>query len=101
MSSSLLTSDNSAIVMIDHAVGFGNAFRSTSTTALAWRRARLSSVSPRADPTVWHGPYGSLFSELRAVTGSARVIVREGNFINAFETPEFAAVVESAGHKKL
>jgi hypothetical protein len=28
MSSSALTSDNSAIVMIDHAVGFGNVFRS-------------------------------------------------------------------------
>jgi nicotinamidase-related amidase len=29
------------------------------------------------------------------------VIVREANFINAFETPEFTAVVESAGRRKL
>ena len=36
------------------------------------------------------GPYGPLFSELRIVTGGARVIVREGNFVNAFQTPRFA-----------
>ena len=28
MSSSALTTENSAVVMIDHAVGFGNVFRS-------------------------------------------------------------------------
>jgi hypothetical protein len=42
-----------------------------------------------------------LFSELRAVTGGALVIVRGPGFINAFETPEFAAAVEQTGRRKL
>jgi hypothetical protein len=37
-----------------------------------------------------------MFSELRAVTGDACVIVREGDFINAFQSPEFAAVIQRA-----
>ena len=50
MQPSALTPENSAIVMIDHAVGFGNVFRSmtchfTSATPSAWRRPQASSVS--------------------------------------------------------
>jgi hypothetical protein len=79
-----LTSENSAVVMIDHAVGFGNVFRShdlslhvDNTVGLA-KTAGVFGVplvlTNGADP----GPYGPLFSELRAVTGGARVIVRAG-----------------------
>jgi nicotinamidase-related amidase len=60
-----------------------------------------SALTPENSAVADTGPYGPLFSELRAETGDGRVIVREGNFINAFQTPQFAAAVESAGRRKL
>jgi nicotinamidase-related amidase len=105
--SSALTSDNSAIVMIDHAVGFGNVFRShdisrhvNNTVGLA-KTAGVFGIPLVLTNGADTCPYGPLFSELRAVTGDAHVIVREANFINAFETPQFAAAVEAAGRRKL
>jgi hypothetical protein len=87
MSSSALTSDNSAVVMIDHAVGFGNVFRShdlslhvNNTIGLA-KTAGIFGIPLVLTNGADTGPYGPLFSELRAVTGGVRVIVREGNFI--------------------
>ena len=56
-----------------------------------------SALTPENSAVADTGPYGPLFSELRAETGNGRVIVREGNFINAFQTPQFGAAVESAG----
>ena len=107
MQPSALTPENSAIVMIDHAVGFGNVFRShdlslhvNNTVALA-KTAGVFGIPLVLTNGADTGPYGPLFSELSAETGDGRVIVREGNFINAFHTPEFAAAVESAGRKKL
>ena len=107
MPPSTLTSENSAIVMIDHAVGFGNVFRShdlslhvNNTVGLA-KTAGVFGIPLVLTNGADTGPYGPLFSELRIVTGGARVIVREGNFINAFQTPRFAAAIESAGRRKL
>jgi nicotinamidase-related amidase len=107
MSPSALTSENSAIVMIDHAVGFGNVFRShdlslhvNNTVSLA-KTAGVFGIPLVLTNGADTGPYGPLFSELRAVTVGARVIVREGNFINAFQTPRFAAAIETAGRRKL
>jgi len=107
MQPSALTPENSAIVMIDHAVGFGNVFRShdlslhvNNTVGLA-KTAGVFGIPLVLTNGADTGPYGPLFSELRAETGDGRVIAREGNFINAFQTPEFAAAVESAGRRKL
>ena len=107
MQPSALTPENSAVVMIDHAVGFGNLFRShdlslhvNNTVGLA-KTAGVFGIPLVLTNGADTGPYGPLFSELRAETGDGRVIVREGNFINAFQTPEFAAAVESAGRRKL
>ena len=107
MQPSALTPENSAVVMIDHAVGFGNVFRShdlsrhvNNTVGLA-KTAGVFGIPLVLTNGADTGPYGPLFSELRAETGDGRVIVREGNFINAFQTPEFAAAVESAGRRKL
>jgi nicotinamidase-related amidase len=107
MSSSALTSDNSAIVMIDHAVGFGNVFRShdlslhvNNTVGLA-KTAGVFGIPLVLTNGADTGPYGPLFSELRAVTGGARVIVREANFINAFQAPQFVAAIKAAGRRKL
>jgi nicotinamidase-related amidase len=107
MQPSALTPENSAVVMIDHAVGFGNVFRShdlslhvNNTVALA-KTAGVFGIPLVLTNGADIGPYGPLFSELRAETGDGHVIVREGNFINAFQTPEFAAAIESAGRRKL
>ena len=107
MPSPPLTPDNSAIVMIDHAVRFGNVFRShdlslhvNNTVGLA-KTAGVFGIPLVLTNGADTGPYGPLFSELRAVTVGARVIVREGNFINALQTPRFAAAIESAGRRKL
>jgi hypothetical protein len=107
MSSSAVTTENSAVVMIDHAVGFGNVFRShdlslhvNNTVGLA-RTAGVFGIPLVLTNGADTGPYGPLFSELRAVTGGAPVIVREANFIDAFQTPQFAAAIESAGRRKL
>jgi len=102
MLSSALTPGNSTIVMIDHAVGFGNVFRShdvslhvNNAVGLA-KTAGVFGIPLVLTNGADTGPYGPLFSELRAVIGDAPVIVREGNFINAFQTPRFAAAVETA-----
>jgi nicotinamidase-related amidase len=107
MRPSALTPENSAVVMIDYAVGFGNVFRShdlslhvNNTVGLA-KTAGVFGIPLVLTNGADTGPYGPLFSELRAETGDGRVIVREGNFINAFQTPQFAAAVESAGRRKL
>jgi isochorismatase family protein len=107
MPPSALTSENSAIVMIDHAVGFGNVFRShdiwlhvNNAVALA-KTAGVFDIPLVLTNGADTGPYGPLFRELRAVTGDAHLIVREGNFINAFEPPQFAAAVEATGRRKL
>ena len=107
MLSSALTSENSAIVMIDHAVGFGNVFRShdvslhvNNTVGLA-KTAGVFGIPLVLTNGADTGPYGPLFSELLTVIGDVPVIVREGNFINAFQTPQFAAVVEATGRRKL
>jgi hypothetical protein len=91
MPPSALTPENSTIVMIDHAVGFGNVFRShdlslhvNNTVGLA-RTAGVFDIPLVLTNGVDTGPYGPLFSELRAVTGGTRVIVREANFINRGE----------------
>ena len=107
MQPSALTPENSAVVMIDHAVGFGNVFRShdlslhvNNTVGLA-KTAGVFGIPLVLTNGADTGPYGPLFSELRVETGDGHVIVREGNFINAFQTPQFAAAVESAGRRKL
>jgi len=93
--------------MIDHAAGFGNVFRShdlslhvNNTVGLA-KTAGVFGIPLVLTNGADTGPYGPLFRELRAVTGDAHLIVREGNFINAFETPQFAAAVEATGRRKL
>ncbi len=93
--------------MIDHAVGFGEVFRSHDVSLHVNNTVGLAKTAGIFDiPLVLtngadNGPYGPLFKDLRAVVGDAHVIVREGHFINAFETPEFAAAVEATGRKKL
>src|ERR1700745_4189792 len=93
MSSSALSTENSAVVMIDHAVGFGNVFRSHDLSLHVNNTVALAKTA---------GVFGiPLVLTNGADTGDGHVIVREGNFVNAFQTPEFAAAIESAGRRKL
>ena len=107
MQLSALTSENSTIVMIDHAVGFGNVFRShdpslhvNNTVGLA-KTAGVFGIPLVLTNGADTGPYGPLFSELRAVTGGARVIVREGNFVNAATADGNTLIVDNTVLDKL
>ena len=101
-----ITRDNTVVVMIDHAVGFGNLFRShtpaehlTATSALA-QTALTYGLPLVLTNGPDGGPAGPLFPELLAITGDTPVHVRDGNF-DAFRTPSFAAAVAATGRTKL
>ncbi len=101
-----LTPENTAIVMIDHAVGFGTLFRShdvaahvNNTVALA-KTAKAYGVPLVVTNGADTDPPGPLFPRLQTVLGDTETLVRGGNF-NVFDTPEVAAAVEATGRRKL
>ncbi|MER6508615.1 isochorismatase family protein [Nonomuraea sp. NPDC001636] len=106
MSAALLSPDNTAILMIDHAVGFGNLFRSheltvhvNSAVALA-RTAHLYGVPL----TVTHGrdtdPPGPIFPALRAELAAGEIVVRDGGF-DALAHPGVRERLSAAGRRHL
>ncbi len=106
MIESPITRTNTAVVMIDHAVGFGNLIRShtpeqhiNATVALA-ETARTYELPLVLTNGAEGSPPGPLFPQLLEVTGDTPVHARAGNF-DAFRTPEFAAAVSAAGRSKL
>lgn len=101
-----LKAADTAVLAIDHAVGFGNLFRShtvdlhiNNASALA-KTAQLYGVPLVVTNGTDDGPNGPLFPAFAQAIGDTDVIVRGGNF-NAFDTPEFAAAVEATGRKTL
>ncbi|WP_199442945.1 isochorismatase family protein [Umezawaea beigongshangensis] len=102
----ILRPEDSTIIMIDHAVGFGNLFRSHDVTYHVNNAVGLAKTAQAYDVplVVTNGadtdPSGPLFTPLKTVLGDTEVIVREGNF-DAFDTPRFAQAVEAAGRRKL
>ena len=102
----LLKAEHVAVVMIDHAVGFGNLFRShnladhvnnsvgLAKTALAFDLPLVVTNGADTDPS------GPLFGQLKQVLGEKEVIVRRGNF-DAFATERFADAVTATGRRKL
>ncbi len=101
-----ITTEDSAVVLIDHSVGFANAFRSHSVeknvnnvTALA-KTARafdLPLVVTNGEDT---GPPGPLYPQLLEVLGDEPIVRRRGQF-NAFEHEEFAEAVKATGRRTL
>lgn len=102
-----LTADNSAVVLIDHAVGFSNLIGShtieenlNGTLALA-KTAKLFNLPL----VVTSGPddfaAGPLYPELTQVLGDTPVIRRVPPVFDAFDTNEFAAAIDATGRKKL
>ncbi len=106
MPTSDLTPTNSAIVMIDHAIGWANLFRSHDVAAHVNNTVALAKTAITFDmPLILTNgadsdPAGPLLPELKEVIGDTPVIVREGNF-DAFLTPEFSTAVEATGRRKL
>ncbi|MGW3150297.1 isochorismatase family protein [Streptomyces sp. NPDC001177] len=102
----ILKAEDTAVVMIDHAVGFGNLFRShdvahhvNSTVALA-KTAQLYGVPLVVTNGADTDPSGPLFGQLKQVLGDTEVIVRGGNF-DAFKTEAFADAVDATGRRTL
>ena len=102
----ILSADDSAIVMIDHAIGFGNLFRShelayhvNNTVAVA-KTAQAYGVPLVVTNGADTDAPGPLFAQLKAVIGDTEVIVRRGNF-DAFQTPRFAEAVAATGRNTL
>src|SRR5882724_11960781 len=88
---SILKAEETAVVMIDHAVGFGNLFRShdlshhiNNTVALA-KTAQAFDLPLIVTNGADTDPSGPLFDELKQVLGYTEVVVRSGNF-DAFAT---------------
>lgn len=106
MSPTLLAPDNTAILMIDHAVGFGNLFRShdlashvSSATALA-KTAHLYGVPL----IVSHGrdsdPPGPIFPALRAELTAEEIVVRDGSF-DSLAWPDIRERLAATGRRHL
>ncbi|MFW6695158.1 isochorismatase family protein [Streptomyces sp. MAR4 CNX-425] len=101
-----LSADNSAIVLVDHAVGFSNLTRShpieeTLDGALALAEiAKVFDVPLVVTNGPDDGPAGPLYPELLAALGDHPVIKR-GPVFDAFGDEEFTAAVEATGRRRL
>ncbi|RFS83566.1 isochorismatase family protein [Actinomadura spongiicola] len=101
-----LTADNSAVVLIDHEVGFSNLIGShtieenlNGTLALA-KTAKLFKLPLIVTAAPEDFPAGPLYPELAQVLGDTPVIHRPPVF-DAFVDDQFATAIEAAGRKKL
>jgi nicotinamidase-related amidase len=106
MPSARLSSDNSAFVLMDYAVGFANLFRShrveenvNAATALA--KAALAFDIPLV---VTHSedtdPPGPIYPSVLEALGDHEIVRRGGSF-DAFDSPSFEAAVEATGRRTL
>ena len=100
-----LTSDNAALVLVDHQVGLMTGVRDYSTgelkhnvVALA-RAAKMLKVPTIATTTARDSMWGPTFPELAQALGGIQIIDRTS--VNAFDDPTVAAAIEATGRKKL
>ncbi|MEU4562201.1 isochorismatase family protein [Actinoplanes sp. NPDC023936] len=101
-----LTPQNTTVVLVDHAVGFGNVLRSHDLAT------HINNVVGLAKTALWYDsglvvtnglpskPSGPLYPQLREVLGDHPVIERPGNF-NSFLDEGFAEAVRATGRRKL
>ncbi|MEV6718042.1 isochorismatase family protein [Lentzea sp. NPDC051208] len=101
-----LTPENSAIVLIDHGVGFANLFRSHEVAAHVNNVVALAETAQAFEvPLIVTGgaddkPSGPLYGELAKAIGDHEVIVREGNF-DAFRTTAFESAITATKRQNL
>ncbi|RBQ15880.1 isochorismatase [Spongiactinospora rosea] len=101
-----LAPDNSAIVLIDHAIGFYDLIRShtreehiNGTVALA-KIAKIFGLPLVVTNGHDDAPSGPLFPELAVVLGDHPVISRSEGY-DAFYDDDFAAAIEATGRRRL
>jgi nicotinamidase-related amidase len=100
-----LTSDNAALVLVDHQVGLMTGVRDYSTgelkhnvVALA-KAAKVLKVPTVVTTTARDSMWGPTFPELVEALGEIQIIDRSS--VNAFDDPKVAAAIEATGRKKL
>ena len=106
MSIEKLTSQNSAIVLVDYAVGFANLFRShgieenvNAATALV-KTAQAFDVPLVVTAGQDSDAPGPIYPRVLAALGDHPVVRRGGEF-DAFDSPAFEAAVRATGRTKL
>jgi nicotinamidase-related amidase len=101
-----VSAENSAIVLIDHAVGFANLFRSHTVADNVNYAVALAKVAKvyNVPLVVTNGPdegfSGPIYPQLREVLGDHPVVVRYGAF-DAFLEPQFAEAIAATGRRTL
>ncbi|MGH3588515.1 MAG: isochorismatase family protein, partial [Pseudonocardia sp.] len=101
-----LSPDNSAIVLIDHAIGFSNLIGSHTPEENVSGAVALAKIAKVFDMplVVTNGfddaPSGPLYPELADVLGDHPVIRRRDGF-DAFYDEDFAAAIETTGRRRL
>src|SRR5579863_3914191 len=100
-----LTSENAALVLVDHQVGLMTGVRDYSTGELKHNVVALAKaakalklpiiVTTTARDSMW----GPTFPELVSALPDAKIIDRSS--VNAWEDPKVAAAIEATGRKKL
>ncbi|ONI78547.1 isochorismatase [Kribbella sp. ALI-6-A] len=101
-----VSGEDSAIVLVDHAVGFANLYRShtvgeniNNVVALA-ELAKVYSVPLVVTNGPDEAPTGPLYPALQQALGDTKTVVRSGAF-DCFDEPQFAAAVEATGRRRL
>ncbi|MFI0420018.1 isochorismatase family protein [Spongiactinospora sp. 9N601] len=101
-----LSRDNSAIVLIDHAIGFSNLIRShtpeehiNGTVALA-KIAKIFEMPLVVTNGYYGAPSGPLYPELAVILGDHPVISRSQGY-DAFYDDHFSAAIEATGRRRL
>lgn len=107
MARNYLTPENTAIIMIDHAVGFANTFRSAdlrhhvSTVVGLAKTAQIFDIPLIVTNGPDTMPPGPLYPQLMEVIGDHPVIIRNSAPFDAFEEPAFREAVEATGRRRL
>src|SRR5712671_3838860 len=99
-----LTSDNAALLLIDHQVGLftgvrdipvGELKHNVVALAKAAKVLGVPTIVTATSPDMW----GPIIPELAEALSGVQIIAR--TTVNAFDEPRFAKAVEAAGRKKL
>lgn len=107
MSRTQLSVDDSAIVLIDHAVGFANLIGSHTPEENIHGAVALAEIAKVFQiPLVVTGapddtPAGPLYPQLQEVLGDHPVIVRDDLGFDSFDNADFAAAIEATGRRQL
>ncbi len=100
-----LTSQNAALILVDHQVGLMTGVRDIATGELKHnviglaKAAKLQSLPIVVTTTVRDSMWGPTFPELVEALPGAQIIDRTS--VNAYDDPKVARAIEATGRKKL